>query len=119
VCGCAMLVVWPLRHVLASWLFAAEYHEAADLMGLLAVAFTLQSFSQLFNTVSLAHRQPRRVLLSESMAAAMTLLSGVPLIYWWGIYGAAFTTCLSYLVELVTAYWLSRPLRRSLLATGN
>jgi len=53
--------------------------------------------------VSLAHKRSDEVLYTEIGAAATALLGGFFLILRFGLMGAAWTTCLAYLVHLILA----------------
>ncbi len=99
----ALILVLLLKDLLVALVLAKSYRGAADLLPVLALGLSFQFLAQIFNTVSLAHKRPGEVLRTEVGAAITALAGGFLLILRFGLMGAAWTTCLAYLVHLVLA----------------
>jgi O-antigen/teichoic acid export membrane protein len=104
-----VLVVTVTGKVVVEWLLAPSYHSCWTLMPILAAGFAMMGWSQVFNTVSLAHKNSKNVLYSESGAAAVMVVCIVPATISLGLAGAALATCMSYFVQLILSYLLARP----------
>ncbi len=104
----AIGVVYWGRHLLVALLLAESYRGAAELLPVLAIGLAFHFLSQIFNTVSLAHKRSHEVLLTEIGAAAAALGGGIVLILRHGLMGAALATCLAYLVHLLLAAFFAR-----------
>ncbi len=99
----ALVLVFLLADLLVALVLAESYRGAAELLPILALGLSFQFLSQIFNTVSLAHKRPDEVLYTEIGAAIAALAGGLLLILRFGLLGAALTTCLAYLVHLILA----------------
>ena len=108
VCVLGVLGVFLLKEMVTDLLLAEQYRSSAVLLPMLATGISMMIVSQVFNSVSLAHKRPQRVLYSEAAGAVAALGLGIPLILVFGLWGAALATALAYLVQMVTAYGLAR-----------
>ena len=99
----AVAAIYLLKDLLVTLLLAESYRGAAALLPVLAIGLSCQFLSQIFNTVSLAHKRSREVLYTEIGAAVAALGGGVVLILRFGLMGAALATCLAYLTHLTLA----------------
>ncbi len=95
--------IYLAKDLLVSLLLAESYRGAAALLPVLAIGLSCQFLSQIFNTVSLAHKRSREVLYTEIGAALAALGGGVVLILRFGLMGAALATCFAYLTHLTLA----------------
>lgn len=103
-----VLGIFYLKENIVELLLAPKYRAGAGIMPVLAVGFALMNLSHVFNTICLAHKKTKRVLWSESGAAAGMLVFGVPLIMTSEMRGAAVATTAAYAVQVVLAIYLSR-----------
>ncbi len=103
----ALVLVYLLKDLLVALVLAKSYRGAAELLPVLALGLSFQFLSQIFNTVSLAHKRSDEVLYTEIGAAIAALAGGILLIVRFGLMGAALTTCLAYLVHLALAVFFA------------
>jgi len=102
-----VISVYVLREHISAFLLGAKYRSGADLMPILAIAFSLQGLSFVYNTIGLAHKKPKYVLWSEGGAALATIGFGVPLIATLHLWGAAIATLAAYAVQALLAAYLA------------
>lgn len=107
-CALGIVGVAVLDDLLLALFLAEDYRGAPPIMPVLATGFSLMALSQIYNTTSLAYKKSRNVLYSESGAALMAVASGIPLIAWFGLWGAAAATAMAYLVQAALAYGLAK-----------
>jgi O-antigen/teichoic acid export membrane protein len=100
-----VLAIWALKDVLAWLLLAEAYRSASALMPILALGFALQILSQVLNSVSLAYKESRNVLISETSGAVSWLIIGIPAVMALGMSGAALATVLGYFIQALVALW--------------
>ncbi|GAB4174000.1 MAG: hypothetical protein Fur0039_15750 [Rhodocyclaceae bacterium] len=91
VAGSAVLwLAFLLFHAeIASLVLAAEYRAHSALMGWIAAGYVLLAAAQVMERVCYAHHDTRGVVWIQAAGAALSVIVAAPLVYRYGIQGAA------------------------------
>jgi O-antigen/teichoic acid export membrane protein len=108
------LVLLFARRWLLGGLYAGKYSAVAELVPVIALGLILRIGATAQAIPLRATHSPSRVCLAYAIAAAATVLIGVPLIRLFGLPGAAWTSVVSGGTALLATGWL---LRRTLAQT--
>jgi O-antigen/teichoic acid export membrane protein len=113
------IVLWLLLALLhadiAALLLAKEYRAHSVLMAWVAGGYVLLCLAQVFERVCYAHHDTRGVLWVEASGAALSVVVAGPLVYTYGIAGAAWAVPVYFGAQLVIAAararraWRHRP----------
>jgi O-antigen/teichoic acid export membrane protein len=100
----ALWLLFVLFHAeIAALLLAAEYRAHSALMAWIAAGYVLLSMAQVFERVCYAHYDTRGVLWVEACGAALSVLVAAPLVYAYGIEGAAWAVPVYFGTQLLIA----------------
>ena len=121
VCALGLLAVMALKSVIVSLFLANSYRTAAGLLFPIALGNAFFALSHV--TERFLHGKDRTdlCLVSRTIGAGMSLFAGVPMIYFYGLQGAAWAVPLYYGCQLASAMFIVRRIesdmtnRRSLL----
>lgn len=94
-----------LHRPIAELLLAAEYRAHSDLMVWIAGGYVLLTVAQVFERVCYAHHDTRGVLLVQAGGAVLSVLVAVPLIWEYGIAGAAWAVPVYFGAQLAITAW--------------
>jgi O-antigen/teichoic acid export membrane protein len=92
---------------LANWLLAEPYRQSADLMPWIAAGYACLMLSQVFSRVCYAYHDTNSVLWIEAVGATFRLATLFPLIFQYGLPGAAAAVLLGFAVQLMAAALLA------------
>ena len=93
----ALLLV-PVSRWLEGLLFGGKYSSSASLMPVLAIVPVVSSISMGYSMALRASGRPHFDLLSNIIAAPVSVLSAFFFVHWWGLTGAAISMILSVAV---------------------
>ena len=100
----ALCLLFVLFHAqIAALLLASEYRAHSALMGWIAAGYMLLGVAQVLERVCYAHRDTLGVLSVEAAGAVLSVAVATPLIYFYGIEGAAAAVPLYFGAQLVMA----------------
>jgi O-antigen/teichoic acid export membrane protein len=101
------LVLWLLfalfHFEIAALLLAAEYRTHSVLMAWVAAGYMLLSMAQVLERVCYAHHDTRGVLWVEASGATLSVVVAAPLVYAYGIEGAAWAVPMYFGAQLLIA----------------
>jgi O-antigen/teichoic acid export membrane protein len=100
----ALCLLFVLFHAqIAALLLASEYRAHSALTGWIAAGYVLLSVAQVLERVCYAHHDTRGVLWVEAAGAVLSVAVAAPLIYFYGIEGAAWAVPLYFGGQLLAA----------------
>jgi O-antigen/teichoic acid export membrane protein len=108
VCGLGLLAVIALKGIIVSIFLAASYRAAAGLLLPIALGNAFFALSQVNERFLHGHNRTDLCLVSRTIGAAMSLVAGVPMIYFYGIQGAAWAVPIYYGCQLASAMLIVR-----------
>ncbi|MEJ5270319.1 MAG: oligosaccharide flippase family protein [Hydrogenophilus sp.] len=97
---------------IASLVLAAEYRAHSALMGWIAAGYVLLAAAQVMERVCYAHHDTRGVVWIQAAGAALSVIVAAPLIYRYGIEGAAWAVPVYFGAQLLIASVRARGVRR-------
>lgn len=103
VCACFALLQRPLAHLL----LGPSFREASDLMPWIAAGYGLLALSHITTRICYAYDATRSVLMTESAGAFLAVAVGFPLIYAFGLQGAAMAVPLFFGIQLALSTYLA------------
>lgn len=112
VCLCGVLLVSIYKNDIARLLLGAEYRSSAELMPWIALGHAMLVMSYVFEIVCYAHKQTRAILSVRIAGALACLTFSIPLIYFYGLRGAAVSVPLYFGFQLVAAFVAARLISR-------
>lgn len=86
---------------IARMLLAAEYRNRAALMGWIAAGYVLLAAAQVLERVCYAHHDTRGVLFVEAVGALLSVIIAAPLVFRYGVDGAAWAVPAYFGAQLV------------------
>lgn len=99
-----LLLLFVLFHgEIAALLLAAEYRTHSVLMAWVAAGYVLLSIAQVLERVCYAHHDTRGVLWVEASGAALSMIVAAPLVFAYGIEGAAWAAPVYFGAQLLIA----------------
>ncbi len=105
--GVGLIVL--LKDVICSLLLAEPYRECAALMPWIAAGFACLVTAYVFEKTCYAHMRTVWVTIPQMAGAAACIVTEIPLIYYWGLWGAALAVPIYFGIQLVVsivAYWI-------------
>jgi len=100
----ALWLLFLLFHAeIATLLLAAEYRTHSVLMAWVAAGYVLLAMAQVLERVCYAHHDTRGVLWVEASGAALSVVVAAPLVYAYGIEGAAWAVPAYFGAQLLIA----------------
>ncbi|HXG28765.1 MAG TPA: oligosaccharide flippase family protein [Nevskiales bacterium] len=96
-CGLIVLLHAPL----ATLLLAAEYRTHSSLMGWIAAGYVLLAAAQVLERVCYAHHDTRGVAMVQATGALLSVTVAAPLVWRYGIAGAAWAVPLYFGAQLL------------------
>ena len=106
-----ILLISVLKQQLSRYFLAQEYRMAANLMPIIALGQTILCVATIYSTVLLAFKKTWLVFICEASGSISAIVIGIPLIYYFGLTGAAYATPISCSIQLAALWWLSRSFR--------
>lgn len=106
VAACALLTVFHGQ--LAGVLLGAEFREGSYLMPWVAAGYGLLALSHVTTRICYANDATRSVLTIETVGALCAVVAGLPLIYAYGLTGAAMAVPLYFGIQLLLSAYLAR-----------
>jgi len=107
---CLLLVLFHAE--LAALVLAAEYRVHSALMGWIATGYVLLGMAQVFDRVCYAHHDTVGVLWVQATCAALSVVIAVPLVWGYGIEGAAWAVPVYFSAQLLLTAKRARSARR-------
>lgn len=104
VCLCLTLFHQPAAHLL----FGSKFREASSLMPWIAAGYGLLALSHVATRICYAHDATRSVLTTETAGALCTVIVGFPLIYLYGLQGAAMAVPIYFGAQLAVSAFLAQ-----------
>jgi len=104
VCACFALLQQPLARLL----LGPGFREASSLMPWIAAGYGLLALSHITTRICYAYDATRSVLMTESAGAFLAVVVGFPLIYAFGLQGAAMAVPLFFGIQLTLSTYLGR-----------
>jgi len=100
----ALCLIFVLLHAeIAALVLAAEYRAYSALMGWIAAGYVLLGMAQVLERVCYAHHDTRGVVWVEAAGAALSVIIAAPLVWRYGIEGAAWAVPVYFGVQLLLA----------------
>jgi O-antigen/teichoic acid export membrane protein len=112
VCGVGIVAVILLRGPIGTLLLAEKYRSGIVLMPWIALGYSLLVMSTVFEKPCYAYKKTRAVLFTQSGSAVASICIAVPMIYKFGLRGAAFSIPLYFGVQLLLSISISRRIMR-------
>jgi O-antigen/teichoic acid export membrane protein len=98
---CLFFVLYHAK--IAALVLAAEYRAHSALMGWIAAGYVLLGIAQVLERVCYAHHDTRGVVWVEAAGAALSVVIAAPLVWRYGIEGAAWAVPVYFGVQLLLA----------------
>ncbi|HEY1343138.1 MAG TPA: oligosaccharide flippase family protein [Bryobacteraceae bacterium] len=98
-----VLAVGLFKDMLCRLLVAESYQECARLMPWIAIGYSFVVTSYVFEKVCYAHHRTSWVTVSQVMGAVASIILAIPLIYLYGLDGAAAAVPAYFAVQLATS----------------
>ena len=108
VCTLGLIGVIALKSVIVSLFLAESYRSAAGLLLPIALGNSFFALSQVSERFLHGQERTDLCLVSRTIGAGMSLVAGVPMIYLYGIQGAAWAVPIYYGCQLATAMFIVR-----------
>jgi O-antigen/teichoic acid export membrane protein len=106
IAGCVL--VFLLKDPIGHLLLGPNFRSSIHLLPWFAVGYTFLCLSYVRTTASLAYKRSGAVFAAELAGACCSLGVGIPLIWIFGLEGAAVAVPVYYFVQLVTAHALAK-----------
>jgi O-antigen/teichoic acid export membrane protein len=97
-----------LHELIAHWLLAAEYRAQSSLMGWVAAGYVLLCVAQVLERVCYACHDTRGVALVQAAGALASIVIAAPLVWRYGIAGAAWAVPVYFGLQLLLTVWRAR-----------
>jgi O-antigen/teichoic acid export membrane protein len=107
-CVLGLLVVIIFKSLIVSLFLAASYRTAVDLLFPIALGNAFFALSQVCERFLHGQERTDLCLVSRTIGAGMCLAAGVPMIYYYGLQGAAWAVPLYYGCQLASAMLIVR-----------
>ncbi|RMG87726.1 MAG: lipopolysaccharide biosynthesis protein [Chloroflexi bacterium] len=116
--GLIFYMIYSLFYMkIAGLMLAAEYRAYSTLMGWIAGGHILLLVAQVLERVCYAHHDTRGVVWAEAAGALFSLIASTPLIFLYGIAGAAWAVPVYFGIQLLVTFarvrWVLRKRRDS------
>jgi O-antigen/teichoic acid export membrane protein len=108
VCILGLMAVIALKSVIVSLFLAESYRSAASLFLPIALGNAFFALSQVSERYLYGQERTDLCLVSRTIGAGMSLAAGVPMIYFYGIEGAAWAVPIYYGCQLISALFIVR-----------
>ncbi len=108
VCGLGLIAVMSLKSLIVSIFLAESYRAAASLFFPIALGNAFFALSQVAERFLHGQEKTSLCLISRTIGAGVSLAAGVPLIYFFGILGAAWAVPIYYGCQLASAVLIVR-----------
>jgi O-antigen/teichoic acid export membrane protein len=97
-----------LREHIATIFLAKPYRSSSNLLPWIALGHGFLVISYVFEKVCYAYKRTQSILLIQITGASASLLIGIPLIYYFGLFGAAVSIPIYFGVQLVISMYVAR-----------
>ncbi|MEK7762552.1 MAG: lipopolysaccharide biosynthesis protein [Nitrospirota bacterium] len=105
----AMCLIFSFYHQhVSQLLLGQEFREASHLMPWIAVGYGVLALSHISTRICYAHDATRSVLATEAAGACFAVVVGFPLIYLFGLQGAAVAVPIYFGIQLFVSAYLAR-----------
>jgi O-antigen/teichoic acid export membrane protein len=101
-----------LRNQIGSLLLAEHYRGAIKLMPWIALGYCLLVISYVFEKACYAYKRTKAVLYIQISGAIASICIAIPLVYYWGLQGAAVAVPLYFGIQLLVSIHMARRVRR-------
>lgn len=101
VCGAGVLGVWIFSDQIASVFLASTYRTSAMLMGPIATGNCLLAIQYVFAKHLYAHKRTGEIFAIYTIGALVSLAVTVPMVFAFGVWGAALACPVYYLIQLL------------------
>ena len=106
VCSVILGIVGFFHAELAGLFLGPAYRAGSSLMPWIAAGYALLALSHVFTRICYAYRRTRSVLAIEAIGAVVSIVVTVPMIFAFGLRGAAWSLVPVYFfVQLVVSAW--------------
>jgi len=106
------LLYWILlgwfNHPVVNWFYNGRYNEHASLLWIIGILPILYAGELVFNSVLRSRERPDQIFWASAVSTVAVLTVGVPLIFTWGLRGAALGLLCSPIVNLAVMTWQCR-----------
>jgi O-antigen/teichoic acid export membrane protein len=108
ICVLGLIAVLALKSFIVSLFLADSYRTAAGLLFPIALGNAFFALSQVSERFLHGHERTELCLVSRTIGAIMSLAAGIPMIYFYGLAGAAWAVPLYYGCQLASAMLIVR-----------
>jgi O-antigen/teichoic acid export membrane protein len=112
VCAVGVISVTVLRSQIGSLLLAENYRNSINLMPWIALGYSLLVISYVFEKTCYAYKKTKAVLYIQTSGAIASICIAIPLVYYWGLQGAAVAIPLYFGTQLLFSIYMARRVRR-------
>jgi O-antigen/teichoic acid export membrane protein len=110
VCGLGLIGVLALKSIIVSLFLAQSYRTAASLLFPIALGNAFFALSQVSERFLYGHERTDLCLVSRTVGAGTSLAAGIPMIYVYGLQGAAWAVPIYYGCQLAVAMFIIQKL---------
>jgi O-antigen/teichoic acid export membrane protein len=112
ICAVGVIAVILLREHIGVLLLAKNYRSSVNLMPWVALGYSLLVISNVFEKPSYAYKKTKAVLYIWISGAVASILIGIPLVYYWGLQGAAVAIPIYFGIQLLYSMYLAKQVRK-------
>ena len=105
VCSVILGIVGFFHAELAALFLGPAYRAGSSLMPWIAAGYALLALSHVFTRICYAYRRTRSVLAIEAIGAVASIVVAVPMIFAFGMRGAAWSVPVYFFIQLVVSAW--------------
>jgi len=111
VCAFGLIAIMFLHSQLEDLLLAKEYRNTVTLMPWIAFGYSLLVISNVIEKPCYAYKKTKLILYIQTSGAIASIIIGIPLVYYWGLQGAAVAVPLYFGTQLLISIYLARQAR--------
>ena len=107
ICSAGLLLAFLFSGFIARICLASEYYESAIFMPWIALGHLFLATSQVYENRCLAFKKPSYVLMIRTGGAALSLITAIPFIRYYGLLGAAWAVPIYFGAQLLLSILFS------------